>query len=953
MDYNRIRVGKWKSKMRNNIMKTALFMEKKKVLVAALLIYLGIPGYAQDDSTEKNMIKLGHNIEQNIEESTASVSIITNEELNKRSAKNVTNSLYGYGLGLTVLQNGGIYVKQEPTLYVRGIQSLSGSTPLMLVDGIERDISLVTPEEVESVQILKDAAAIALYGYKGANGVINVITKRGKYNSRQIKFTYDHVINWEVRRPEFADSYMYANAINEALANDGKKPRYHELELEAFKTGEYPYYYPNVNWIDEVFKNTASTNLYNISFQGGGEKFRYYAYLNLLTDKGFIANANENDGYSTQNKYSKANLRTNMDIDLSANTKLKLNILGTLAESSKPGASADLWNMIYTVPSAAFPIKTEDGLWGGNSTWSGTLNPVAQSQAAAYTKGHIRSLYADMTLRQNLSSVLPGLGANLMVAYDNLASYVEDHSKTYVYGSDVLQWMSGAPRPVSRYTAGTESPMGDGSSLDVWRRALNTSVGLDYSHAFGSHKLYSQLKWDYECRNTNGIDNTWFRQNLSLYTHYGYKERYFVDLALVGSASNKLAPGTKWAFSPTVSAAWVLSKEKFMENIECIDLLKLRGSWGIIKIDNIPGAGYWEEVYAGGGNYSFNANYDNSGVGSWKLSQLASLNGTHEKAHKYNLGLDARMFKGLALTVDGYYQRRSDIWVATEGKYSTVLGFNAPYENAGIVDSWGVEVGLNYTKQIGEVMLNAGGNFALSKNKIIEQLEEPRIYDNLVTTGLPVNQLTGLQAIGLFKDEDDIANSPEQLFSVVKPGDIKYRDVNEDGVIDGNDKIAIGYNTDIPEIYYSFNIGAEWKGLGFSAIFQGTARYSAVLNTTSLFWPLVNNTNISRYYYENRWTPETPDAKFPRLTTESNKNNFQTSTLWLEDRSFLKLRNVEVYYNFPESWMKRIKFMSNMKIYVRGNDLLCFDHIKIADPESYGINSPLTRSVVAGLTIGF
>lgn len=211
----------------------------------------------------------------------------------------------------------------------------------------------------------------------------------------------------------------------------------------------------------------------------------------------------------------------------------------------------------------------------------------------------------------------------------------------------------------------------------------------------------------------------------------------------------------------------------------------------------------------------------------------------------------------------------------------------------------------------------------------------------------------GLEAIGFFKDQEDIDNSLVQTFNVVKPGDIKYRDVNGDKKIDSNDKTAIGYSTAAPEIYYSFHLGAEWKGLGFNAMFQGTGRYSAVLNTQSVYWPLVNDVTISQHYYDNRWTPETPDAKYPRLTTQSNNNNFQTNTLWLEDRSFLKLRNVELYYKLPERWMKRTKFMSNAKIYVRGNDLLCFDHIKIADPESYGVKNPLTRSVIAGLTIGF
>ena len=478
------------------------------------------------------------------------------------------------------------------------------------------------------------------------------------------------------------------------------------------------------------------------------------------------------------------------------------------------------------------------------------------------------------------------------------------------------------------------------------------ALAVDYKFENEIHSVYTQLKWNHEYRNINGVNNTWFRENFTSYTHYGFKGRYYADLSMAVSSSNKLAPGHKWAFSPTLSLAWAISKEKFMKGVHFIDFLKLRASAGMINIDNIPEEAYWQEIYTGGSLYNFNSSYASS-LGSWKLSKLAAENSTHEKAYKYNAGIDAVLFGGLNLTLEGYYQRRSDIWVATKGKYSSVIGFDAPYENGGIVDSWGLEVGANYVKTVGNVTFNIGGNFTLAKNKIVEQYEAPQLYDNLVTTGGSLNQLMGLEVIGLFKDQKDIDESPKQTFSTVKPGDIKYRDVNGDKKIDANDKTAIGYSTAAPEIYYSFNFGAEWKGLGFNALFQGTGHYSAMLNTQSLYWPLINNTTISQHYYENRWTPETLDAKYPRLTSQSNNNNFQNNTLWLADRSFLKLRNVEIYYKLPETWMKRTKIMNNAKIYVRGNDLLCFDHIKIADPESYGVKNPLTRSVVAGLTIGF
>ena len=435
------------------------------------------------------------------------------------------------------------------------------------MDGIERDITDVTPEEVETVTILKDAAAVAIYGHKGINGVVNITTKRGIYNTREIKFTYDHGFGWQARKPKFVDSYSYANAMNEALVNDGLTTRYTQDELNAFRSGQYPYLYANVDWLGETYRDMDATNIYNISFRGGASKFRYYAMANLTTNKGFIANPYMNDGYSTQDQYSRANLRTNLDIDLTEKTKLKLNVLGILSETRTPGADdqggANLWDMIYTLPSAAFPARLENGTWGGSATWAGTKNPLAVSQAAAYTKFHERTLFADMTLTQDLSSITPGLGASGMLSYDNYAQYWENHSKTFVYGSNsVTAWENGVPSSTTYYTDGKESAMSSDAKCIAFTRVFNFAATLFYDKQINKdNKIYSQLKWDYEYRNTKGTDQTWYRQNASFYTHYGYKDKYFADLSVVASASNKLAPGHQWSISPTVGLAWVMSKE--------------------------------------------------------------------------------------------------------------------------------------------------------------------------------------------------------------------------------------------------------------------------------------------------------------------------------------------------------------------------------------------------------
>lgn len=908
-----------------------------------------------DYSSEK--VNYGFGLQQTNAESTGAVSTVYAENIDKSSAFSIGNSLYGNVLGLTNMQSTGVVWEQMPSMYIRGLKTLNDKNGILLVvDGLERDnnwqaLKYITPEEVESVSVLRDAAALALYGYRGVNGVVNIVTKRGKYNSREINFSYDHAFNYMTRKPEMADAYTYASAMNEALTNDGKQVRYSQNELNAFKNGTSPYLYPNVNWWEEVFRDRGASDIATLSFRGGSTKMRYYTMMNLQNNRGFIKNFDTNADYSTQEKYSKANFRTNLDIDLSPKTKMQANIMGILNEFSRPGMGSDnLITKLYQLPSAAFPIRTESGLWGGNTTWGENWNPAALTEGRAYSKGHTRGLYADMSLRQDLSSLTKGLGASVRIGYDNLASYWENHTKGYKYGmASAASWNNGQPVAGEEVTGGKDTEMSGDSKLDWQYRAFNFQMNVDWQRQFGAHSLYSMLLYTYKYDNAKGINNTFYRQNAGWYTHYGFKNRYFADFTLMASASNLLAPDHRWNVSPTVGLAWLISNEKFMQSQNVVDFLKLRASFGMLNTDNILANGYWNETVSESNGYPINNNF--GGDGGWHEGRLASVNGTTEKAYKYNAGVDATLFKGLTLTVDGFYERRSDIWVSSAGQNSAVLGATSPYVNAGIVDSWGTEIGANYYKKIGGVELNLGGTFTYNRSKIVEMLEEPAAYDYTRSTGNPVGQIFGLQAIGYFVDQADIDNSLPQQFGPVKAGDIKYKDMNGDNVINSDDRVAMGYNSTCPEIYYSFNLGLEWKGLGFSAQFQGVGNYTAILSGT-YYHPLVDNTTISNYAYRNRWTPETPNARFPRLTTETVDNNLQTSSLWLADRSFLKLRNCEVYYKLPSSWLNKF-WVKNAKVYVRGVDLLCFDSIDQLDPEAMNNSYPATRSIHVGLAVGF
>lgn len=886
---------------------------------------------------------------QTNEESTSAVATVGSEELMKSSALSVRNALFGKVLGLTALQGSGSIWEEKAALSIRGAQSLSGSGILVLVDGFERPIDDLTTEEVESVSILKDAAAVALYGHKGINGAILVKTKRGMYDAMNIDISYDHGFSKAVRLPKFVDAYTYAQAMNEAYRNDGKGARYSQYELDAFRSGDLPYLYPNVDWMDETIGDMGHSNIYNISFQGGGKKMRYYTMLNLENNSGFFKNTDTNEGYSNQNEYSKGNIRANLDITISKSTNLQVNLLGILTEynHSQPNKIMD---NLYTLPAAAYPIKTEDGIWGGDLTWPG-INPVANLQAKGYDRSHARTLMADMTLRQELDFITKGLGASLRLGYDNATTYWEVRSKSYKYASDVLNFENGIPANITRIAGGQDNELTFTKNMNgpMYRR-FNFIAQLDYKKDFAKSKLYTTLMWHFNHSVQQNRHNTLNRVDFSSYTHYGILDRYFVDLALVGSGSNRLPANYKFTFSPTLSAAWVLSKENFLSDVSWISLLKLRASAGILHSDYVPEWNITSDAFGGGGNYFFGDNFNNyAGVAE---GRLPTMNFKHERALKYNVGIDATLFGGLTFMGDVYFQRRDQIMVGQGGRTSTVLGLNPAYVPMGRVDSKGVELGLSYEKAHGDFLITGGARFTLAKNKIVEKLEQPMAEEYLRTTGLPMGQPFGLEAIGFFKDDAGIASSPKQLFSEVAPGDIKYKDQNKDGFIDDNDKVAMGYNMSTPEAYFAFNAGVEYKGIGIDFLFQGVARYSAWLNAKSVYRPLAGNCTISEHYYANRWTPETPDALYPRLTSDSNPNNDQSSDLWLADASFLKLRHCEVYFKLPKAWINKIK-MKTAKLYVRGMDLFSIDKMDIFDPEVVGVSYPADRSVHVGVRVGF
>lgn len=958
-------------------------MKTKNILMLTLLAGSCLPAMAQSDIIDSvaykdQTVDIGANRLFTREQSTAAVSVISAKDVNKRGARNIGNNILGQGNGLVSLDGSGIFASQNPTFYLRGLQSLNGNTPLILVDGVERAIENVVAEDVESVQLLKDAAATALYGYKGANGVVLITTKHGQYNTKSFTFTYDHVFSFLTNKPEMVDAATYASAVNEAYRNQGSTGNvaYSDAVINAYKSGTNPLYYPNVNWADETFRNVSNNDRFNLEFKGGTKNFRYYTNVQLLTNKGFIKNF-QNDGYSTQDKYTRGTLRSNMDIDLGPKTKLHTHLYGLLTEQSQPGSQANLWSMIYQVPANAFPVKVNDAVWGGNTVYT-TNNPVAQSQGAAYYKNHQRALYADVQLVQDLSAITEGLSAQGQIGYDTWSNVYEDHSKTYRYSyyevsnaGDVIADGNASLSSVQ----GTDSKMGTASGNNAWVRRCIFNASVNYDRTFAEkHNVYGQLKYDYEFNDQTGTNTTVYRHNISLFAHYGFANKYLFDVALVESGSSRLAPGSKWAFSPNVSAAWNISNESFMENVKWIDFLKLRASFGNQSLDVLPGSNVWtyyDQFYLmNGTSYPFDATYTGTQWGNTYLSTARTQSLGHERATKFNVGIDATLFGSLNVSLDYYYQHRYDIWCSTAGSYNSVFGLDAPYENVGVVNSNGFELSADYSKKINsDLTINVGASFAFNKNTIKEQAEAPQLYANTASTGHCYGQAFGYVANGFFQKSDDVNGDgiistaemqqkgyPVQSFTTVYPGDVKYVDLTGDNIIDANDRKAIGYSTTAPDIYYNFHLGAEYKGIGLDAMFQGVGRWTGFMTTNGLYRSAVATNTLSQYLYENSWSAErgnTESALFPRLSTTSNANNDLNSTLNMFDRSYLKLRYVELYYHLPKSLLNKLSVINHVKLYLRGTDLFTADHLDKADAASYGVAQPLTRSLQVGAALTF
>ncbi len=889
------------------------------------------------------------------EGSAMATSTVDGEKLLKRSSIDPANTLYGHLNGLTVLQGSGYggIGEVSPTMYIRGIGTGNNNSILILVDGLERPINSLVTEEIENVTILKDAAALALYGLRGANGVLLITTKRGKVGKTDINVAYQHTFTTPTRLPKFANAYSYVEAVNEGLANEGLAPRYSSQEIAAYRDQSYPYLFPDVNWMDETLRKWGQRDQANFSASGGSNRIRFFSLVNFISDRGLIKEADLNS-YSTQLSSSILNVRTNLDVDLTSSTFMQANILARLSEMNRPGAVTDaaLMNNLYSLPSNAYPVKNFDGTWGGGSDIY-PLNPVAQTSSTGYASAHARGLYADLSLKQDLNTLTEGLSAEGRIGFDAFSDSWDSRTKQFLSES-VVAHLNDAGMPVdttiTQYGK-VENELGFSTSLGSQRRQFNLQFRLNYNKEIGPGNLAAFLMYKQDKKVELGQFNSFMHQDIVAFGHYSLHNRYYFDLSLSASGTSRLPENNRWGFFPAAAVAWRISQESFLENTDWLDELKLRLSFGLtgndmitINLDQYP--------YVSGGGFIFNDDFRSfSGMAE---GHLPSQNVTYEKTRMLNFGIESQLFKKVAFNVDVFYNRTYDIMVSTRGVTSSMIGATQAYEPDGEVKNYGIELGMTVGDRTGDFKYNIGGQFSFARNEIISMNESYQPHDYLKATGRPVGQMFGLEAIGFFKDGTEIGQSPTQVFSNVYPGDIKYKDQNEDNRIDQYDAVPIGFNNKCPEVYYSATIDLEYKGFGVSALLQGISNYSVYLSTPGVYYPLMGNGTISEHYLDSYWKPgaANTNVKYPRLTTTESNNNYRANSVFIGNASYLKLRSAEVFYKLPQLFLSKLR-VNECKLFVRGMDLFSIDNIKVTDPEATGAVYPTLKTYHVGFSVTF
>ncbi|MCM1177527.1 MAG: SusC/RagA family TonB-linked outer membrane protein [Clostridium sp.] len=922
----------------------------RKYIFAALSV-LGCPAllHAQTDTL---MIDLGYGLSVEKTVSSYAADAILADDIAISGEKNLLNTLYGRMPGLFLMQGSSVTGSQAPSAVIRGFCSTQGSHVIVLVDGVEREINDIDVEEVASVTVLKDAASLVLYGNRGADGAIYITTRQGGNQRARVKAGYDFGISTPFRVPEMADALQYANAVNEALANDGLAPRYTAQEIAAIGNGTSAL--PAVDWKSLVLRSMAYSHDLNLSVDGSSRRARYYVFANFNSNRGLFNNTGLNDGYSTNLEVYSLKLRANLEAMVTNTTRVRINLMGRLSQNQQPAGGVDLAAM-YNMPSLGTPVYAPDGTWAKAQMFD---NPLAAKAAQGYSLTMHRTLFADLELSQDLKAVTEGLSLTAKVSYDNSADIFDSRSKSYAYSTAVPEYdadgnVSGMSYP--RYGNDTELAFASTLNWQVMRTYI--SARLDWKRSFGGHGLRASAIYSQGEARYLGANNTDRFCDWILSAGYSWSDKYIVDLVLDCSGSPKLPHGDKYRLYPALSAAWIISREDFMKNDGTVDLLKIRVSAGVTGQD--CWLGYDMDIRQNPINtnsYVFVGNVETLGAAE---GAFPSYGVEPARDYKVNAGVELGLYGGLSFQADAFWFDRKNISVSGAGTISSVLGLTAPTLFTGEVRGYGVEASADWTRTHGRFSYCIGGTFSYAHNSIVNMEEEYHPYGYMYYTGHSVGQFYGLVADGLYQPSDFNADGtlvdgvPSSTYTAnLQPGDVKYRDMDNDGKIDAYDA-AYQLFSNIPEINYGIRIGIGYAGFGVDALFHGSARSTVSTALASVWQPLYGNSrNISGMYLADHWTAATPDAKYPRLTTLPDNHNFRESSLWTERGDFFKLRSLDIHYDLPEKVVSRMR-MSQFRIYLRGLNLFSADYVGIMDPEQITAGYPSLRSYYAGIKLTF
>ena len=902
---------------------------------------------------------------------TGAVTQISMDDIASTSTSNLTNMLAGNVPGVMAMQSSGQPGKNTSEFWVRGISPFgAGSSALVLVDGFPRDLNEISIEDIESFTVLKDASTTAIYGSKGANGVILITTKTGKAGKVNVDAKFEAAYNTRTMTPEFADGYSYASMMNEALITRNQEPEYSPEELEILKLGLDPDLYPNVDWQDLLLRNGAMTYRGSLNLSGGGNTARYFISGSYLNEQGmYKVDENIKKDYDTNANSQLYNYRMNVDVDITKTTLVKVGVSGSLRKMNEPGRAVNVWEALMRQNPIEIPAMYSDGRFPTRGVDADT-NPWVLTTQTGYNETWENKIQTNITLEQKLDFITKGLSFVGRFGYDtNNGSNIRRMKMPELYKANKQRNEAGE-LVFNRIAAEQKMSQESGSSGS---RYEYLEAELHYNRGFKGHNIGATLKYNQNSSiSTVGIGgdiiNGIARRNQGLAgrVSYNWKNRYFADFNFGYNGSENFAKGHQFGFFPAMSAAWNVAEEGFIRNnAKWINMFKIRYSYGKVGNDNLGSRFPYLYTIAGvnRGYQWADLGYNKSYTGL-AYTSLANNNVTWEIATKHDLGIDLALFNDkFGLTVDYFNEYREGIYM-TRNYVSYMVGLNglAPTANVGKVSSEGFDGNFHFNQKLGEWDLTLRGNITYSKNTIEDRDEENAYYKYQLQKGYRVNQARGLIAAGMFSDYEEIRNYPTQQFGEVMPGDLKYKDVNGDGIVDGGDVVAIGA-TERPNLIYGVGLSARWKSFDFNVHFQGAGKSSYCIQGPSVYaFSQKEVGNILPDLVDGRWIDSTisgteatmnPNASYPRLSYGGNSNNYRASTFWLRNGSYLRLKTLEIGYNLPQKWVNKI-YSKNIRLFFIGTNLLTFSEFKLWDPEmcsTTGAHYPLAKTFSFGFNI--